>query len=74
MDVSKAMIACYDEPEMVHVVLQKATSFLIEYCRAYKAVGAHGVVIAGRLRGCFPQRLRMNFVSLCPENCAGGPG
>ena len=51
MDVSEAMILCYDEPEMVHTVLEKATQFLINYCKAYKAVGANGVVIAEPLAG-----------------------
>ena len=32
LDVSEAMIYCYDEPEMVHTVLEKATCFTIEYC------------------------------------------
>lgn len=50
MDVSEAMILCYDEPEMVHTVLEKATQFLINYCNAYKAV-ANGVVIAEPLAG-----------------------
>lgn len=42
---------CYEEPDMVHMVLEKATSFLIEYCRAYKAAGADGIVIAEPLAG-----------------------
>ena len=36
LDVSEALIYCYDEPDMVHIVLQKVTEFLINYCNEYK--------------------------------------
>ena len=26
------MIYCYEEPDMVHVLLEKATQFITEYC------------------------------------------
>ena len=51
MDVSEAIMYCYDEPETVKIVLEKVTAFLIEYCKAYKAVGANGIVIAEPLAG-----------------------
>ena len=51
MDVSNAMIYCYEEPDMVHKTLKKVTAFLIEYIESYKAVGANGVVIAEPLAG-----------------------
>ncbi len=51
MDVTEIMYACYDEPETVHLVLEKVTSFLIEYINAYKAAGADGVVMAEPLAG-----------------------
>ena len=51
MDVTEAMIYCYDEPDMVHTVLEKATEFLIKYINAYKAVGANGVLVAEPLAG-----------------------
>ena len=35
MDVSEALVYCYDEPDMVHTVMKKATAFLIDYCNAY---------------------------------------
>lgn len=46
LDVTEIMVDCYDEPDMVHTVMEKATQFLVEYCRAYKELGANGVVIA----------------------------
>ncbi len=61
MGVSDIMINCYDEPEMVHTVLQKATDFLIAYVLAYKAAGAHGVVIAEPLAGLLSPALAEEF-------------
>lgn len=46
LDMTNLMINCYEEPEMVHVVLDKATQFLTAYIRAFKETGVHGVVIA----------------------------
>ena len=51
MDVSEAMLYCYDDPDMVHILLEKVTNFIIEYCKAYKAVGANGVFMAEPLAG-----------------------
>ncbi len=61
MDVSEAMIYCYDEPDMVHTVLGKVTDFLIKYINAYKAVGANGVLIAEPLAGLLSPALEEEF-------------
>ena len=61
LDVSEAMILCYDEPDMVHTVLEKVTAFSIEYCKAYKKVGANGVVIAEPLAGLLSPALAEEF-------------
>lgn len=61
LNVSEAMIYCYDEPDMVHIVLEKVTEFLTEYIRAYKAVGANGVVIAEPLAGLLTPALNLEF-------------
>lgn len=61
MDVTSAMIYCYDEPDMVHEVLRKATEFIIRYIKAYKAVGANGVVIAEPLAGLLSPALAQEF-------------
>lgn len=61
LDVSVAMILCYDEPEMVHTVLEKAIAFSIEYCKAYKNAGANGVVIAEPLAGLLSPALAEEF-------------
>ena len=61
MDVSEAMILCYEEPEMVHAVMEKTTEFLINYCNAYKAAGANGVMMAEPLTGMLSPKLAEEF-------------
>lgn len=61
MDVSEALIYCYDEPDMVHTVMKKATAFLIDYCNAYKAAGANGVLLAEPLTGLLSPALAQEF-------------
>lgn len=46
LDMTEIMILCYEEPEMVETVLEKATEFLIEYAKAFKAAGANGIAMA----------------------------
>lgn len=45
-DMSEIMMACYCEPDTANLLLDKCTSFLIEYCREIKRQGVQGVVIA----------------------------
>ena len=61
MDVSEAMIYCYEEPDMVHILLDKVTTFLIGYCKEYRRVGAQGVVIAEPLAGLLSPSLAEEF-------------
>lgn len=61
--VSEAMISCYDEPEMVHLVLKKATEFLINYLQAYKDLGIDGVFMAEPLAGILSPNLCDEFSS-----------
>lgn len=61
MDVTEIMYACYDEPDMVHTVLEKATQFLIAYGNAFKAVGAHGIMMAEPLAGVLSPDLMAEF-------------
>ena len=61
MDVSEAMIYCYEEPDMVHNVLEKCTAFLVEYCRAFRDAGANGVVMAEPLVGLLSPNLAKEF-------------
>lgn len=61
MDVSEALANCYDEPDMVHILLQKATDFLIPYIQAFKEAGADGVVMAEPLAGLLSPSLAQEF-------------
>lgn len=61
MDVSEAMIYCYEEPDMVHTVMEKCTAFLVEYCRAFREAGANGVVMAEPLAGLLSPGLAREF-------------
>ena len=61
LDVSEIMMDCYDDPDMVHTVLEKATEFLIAYGSAYKAAGAHGIIMAEPVAGLLSPSLEEEF-------------
>lgn len=63
LDVTEAMIYCYDEPDMVHTVLDKVTEFLIQYIQSYKDAGADGVFMAEPLAGILSPALCDEFSS-----------
>lgn len=45
-DMTDLMTECYDSPESVALLLEKATDFIISYIRALKSAGADGVILA----------------------------
>ena len=51
MDVTQIFYTCFDEPETVHLILEKATQYIISYCQAFRDAGADGVVMAEPLAG-----------------------
>lgn len=61
LDVTEIMIDCYDEPDMVHTVLEKAASFITDYCKAYKEAGANGVMMAEPVTGLLSPALAEEF-------------
>ena len=61
MGVTDALVNCYTEPEMVHTVLKKATSFLKEYAKAYRSAGADGIVMAEPLTGLLSPEMAEEF-------------
>ncbi len=63
LDVTEIMMLCYDEPDMVHTVLNKTTEFLIQYALAYKETGAGGVVVAEPLAGLLSPALMEEFAA-----------
>ena len=60
-DISEIMMDCYDDPDMVHTVMEKATEFLIEYGKAYKEAGAHGIMMAEPVAGLLSPSLEEEF-------------
>lgn len=63
LDVSEIMMDCYDDPDMVHLVLDKVTQFLVEYAKAYKAAGANGIMMAEPVAGLLSPTLEEEFSS-----------
>lgn len=45
-DLSELMMACYMDPDTVQLLLERCTSFLLNYARAMKEQGCAGVVMA----------------------------
>ena len=61
MGVTDAMFYCYDEPDMVHTVLDKVAAFTVAYCTAFKEAGANGVMIAEPLGGLLSPAMAEEF-------------
>ncbi|MBR4868715.1 MAG: uroporphyrinogen decarboxylase family protein [Clostridia bacterium] len=61
MEMSNAMIACVEEPEMLETVLDKATTFLIAYIKVLKEAGADGIVMAEPAAGLLSPVLNEEF-------------
>ncbi|MBR4050947.1 MAG: uroporphyrinogen decarboxylase family protein [Clostridia bacterium] len=84
-DMTELMYACYDSPDEVKILLEKAAEFIINYINAFKAVGADGVIMAepaaGMLSPTFADEFSVPFVKrifdavnsdvfvLCYHNC-----
>ena len=60
-DVTEVMYLCYDEPETVHTVLDKATQYLIRYGQAMKDAGANGMMMAEPLAGILSPGMAQEF-------------
>ena len=61
MDVTEIIYSCYDEPEAVHTVLEKATQYLIRYGQAMQQAGADGIVMAEPLAGILSPDMAAQF-------------
>ncbi len=61
MDVTEIMYLCFDEPETVHTVLDKATEYLITYGAAMKEAGADGIMMAEPLAGILSPAMAEEF-------------
>lgn len=61
LDMTEIMVLCYEDPELVETVLEKAAEFLIKYSRAFKEAGANGIVIAEPAAGLLSPNLIKEF-------------
>lgn len=61
LDMSEIMLLCFDEPEMVEMILEKATTFLIQYAKAFKEAGANGICMAEPAAGLLSPTLMDEF-------------
>jgi uroporphyrinogen decarboxylase len=59
--VSEAMIFCYEEPELIELVLSKVTDFLIAYINEYKKTGVNGIIMAEPVTGMLSPDLAREF-------------
>ncbi len=61
MEINATMLNFYDDPDMVHTVLEKAAQFVTAYALAFKEAGADGVVMAEPLTGLLSHDLAEEF-------------
>lgn len=62
-DMSEIMVLIYEHPDAAHILLQKCTDFIEKYCKALKATGANGVVMAEPAAGLMSNEDCMTFSS-----------
>ncbi len=60
-DVTEILMNCYDDPDLVHAIMKKATPFIITYIKAFKAAGADGVLLAEPLTGLMSKDMATEF-------------
>lgn len=60
-DMQELMLECYDNPDKVKFLLNKATEFIIKYIDAFKNAGADGVIIAEPAAGLLSPTLAEEF-------------
>lgn len=63
-DMTEIMMAIFTEPDTVEALLEKCTAFLTAYCRALKACGVAGVIIAEPAAGLLPNEDCLRFSSV----------
>ncbi len=61
LNVNDIMMDCYEDPELVHLVLKKASAFILKYVKALKKAGADGVIMAEPLAGILSPALAREF-------------
>lgn len=61
MDMTEAMVNCYEDPELVHIVLRKVTEYITNYILEFKKAGASGIVMAEPAAGLLSPNLFEEF-------------
>ncbi len=61
LDMSQMMLLTAIEPETVHLLLEKTTQFLVEYAKAFKATGCHGLIMAEPAAGLVSPKMSREF-------------
>jgi uroporphyrinogen decarboxylase len=64
LDMTEIMVSTMIEPEMTKILLEKTTSFLMEYAKAFKAAGANGLLIAEPAAGLLSPQIAHEFSSV----------
>jgi uroporphyrinogen decarboxylase len=62
-DMTEIMTAAFMEPEMIHVLLEKCTAFLMEYALALKKNGMNGLIMAEPAAGLLDESMCDTFSS-----------
>ncbi len=60
-DMNEIMMGIYIEPDVMHLLLEKCTTFLINYCQAIKKTGVAGVMMAEPASGLLSDEDAMQF-------------
>lgn len=61
LDMSKMMLLTAMEPATVHALLEKTTTFLVEYAKAFKTTGCGGLIMAEPAAGLISTRMAKEF-------------
>ncbi len=62
-DMTEIMMATFLEPESIKLLLEKCSDFIISYCKALKATGSNGVIIAEPAAGLMSNEDCLQFSS-----------
>ena len=61
VEMSKIMLWAAMDPAATHALLEKATAFLIDYAKAFKAAGCHGLLMAEPAAGLISPKMSRDF-------------
>ena len=61
LDVNEILLLTLEDPDMVHTILKKASTFILAFVKALKEAGADGVIMAEPLAGLLSPSLMEEF-------------